>query len=432
MTIDLGELTATVTGPAAPASTRPRPRRRLPTMVALAVAVLVTLTSAAPPFATPPRPVADLPIGSGALLLVDGLHAIVADTVGSKGRITSYGLPGGVREWAATLPGPSTDADMFRAGPSIVAVTPTDNGGDVVAAYDRTGGRLVWRHQADVAFLAADTVIEYVTNSDGTRRLRSVDPATGTIRWSRALGPDCVGQLDERSGRPVAELVTCGGTNTVERVDLAAGTVTGQGTFAGPPHTDFMIFGRPSVTFVADVTLVVADSQDQTWVTAFRTDDLAPLWSRTPLATLATFQTCGADLCITDVDGHATDVDPETGDPRTGAAPAVGPTAYAVGIRVPSGTALLVAPDPSAYGIAVTPSATVTVAATAPPGTAVRLLRGGTGHTWIAQVARVGGTVTTRLRWDLPSYGGGCVVSGSYLACAGVAPHTRLWRLPGM
>jgi outer membrane protein assembly factor BamB len=434
MTIDLGDLTTVVPASAPEPALRgyPRSRQRLIQLIALVIIIVATTVSSARPFGTPPRPVASLPMAANPILLISGAHAIVADTALTNGRITSYALPGGAREWSASLAGTTGDADMFALGSTVVAVTQKPHtGGAAVTAFDLRTGRPVWQHSADIAFPAGHAVIEYVVATEPDREvIRSVDPATGTIRWSAELPSGCVNQIgSDRVGDGGALLETCAVAGTIQRLDLISGTIVARGTFVIPKSNDYSLPGPASVTFVGDVALVAQDSADRTWVSAFRAADLTPLWAQTPLAALATLQSCGQDLCIASADGRLNEVDPDTGEARRLGTdqPAI---AYGADILVPGGTTMLIAPDSDGDVAGFAPTAHVAIAPSVPDGTAVRLLTGSAGDTWIGRIVRTGGTPAMRLLWELPGYGGGCVLAGRYLACSGPSRHVDLLRIP--
>ncbi|MEU8261212.1 PQQ-binding-like beta-propeller repeat protein [Micromonospora sp. NPDC048999] len=289
----------------------PRPRRRPTTsarLVALCCAALLTLTGGTPM----PRQLSGVPVPAvrDAIFLVVGDRLVVADrpgTVGDGGRpVRGYGLPSAAPLWQFTLPVGDEVVGMITAS-GLLLVTSSPDGSDVrTTALDPRTGAERWRQPGSpTPTQAGGVLLDHYARDPGV--IRSVDPASGAVRWSLPLPQRGMTYRFEERGVTAAVLLTDDGR--VEEYDVDSGALRRSGRLA--PAADPVSYG--TVQVLGDLLLV--DDAAGT-VTAYGLDRLDRRWTL-PVRWDGTtwFANCVVVICQWE-QGRLRTYDPATGRPR--------------------------------------------------------------------------------------------------------------------
>ncbi|MFG3419187.1 PQQ-binding-like beta-propeller repeat protein [Micromonospora sp. NPDC049460] len=307
--IDLGERRE-VPPPAGPGPGR-AVRRWAPALVALLC--LAVLTAAAPQAAHPPgavvpaRPDADVVVAGDLLLVVDRTGPGVAPGPGPAPRVAAHQLPSGRPLWHLPLTGPVSPFPVVRVGDVVVLGMPEEPAGPQVVGLAAADGAVRWRvdGRLDGATPAGNLL---VWGTAGTRPgapvLRSVDAASGAVRWTRRLPPGAL-HWSTRDGRVTLLTVLDGGR--LELRDPDSGDVLHAAALPAAA-------GPPEVLGVTDDVVLV--SEGPAVLSAYDTAALRRRWSvpRGPSARPYAFG-CGVVICVGD-GGRLRLLDPATGSAR--------------------------------------------------------------------------------------------------------------------
>ncbi|GAB3173486.1 outer membrane protein assembly factor BamB [Micromonospora palomenae] len=282
--IDLGEVGHDVE-PVRP----PRPPRPVGRPVRLALVALLALLglAAAAPGSPPPVRVA-VPAGPDPGQLVgDDLFVRSVPTAALMGReLTAVGLEDGRIRWRSPVPAGHHLVVLTEVG-GDVAVTSDPGGEPVSAVLDHTDGRVRWR-QPGVAVPTGDGGLLLEDAEPDRVAVRGVDVASGSPRWSAAIGPGAIGyRYDDRG---ITQIVLVAHDGRVEVRDRITGQL--RRTFRIPPARGPM---RETVQVVGDALLTDAGSGQ---VAAYHLDTGDLRWRR-PLDPAAPFvQACGDAVCL--------------------------------------------------------------------------------------------------------------------------------------
>jgi outer membrane protein assembly factor BamB len=422
--IDLGHISA----PDVPSW--PSERRVSRAWIGFVVAVGVMLAVGGPAVPADPMPlVTSLPIGTSAHVTVHGDQVFVVDTVGTDGRLTAYGLPGGDRQWTASAQGRTENADMFMSKTGIVVLTQDRYFGDVdVQGFDQSTGDARWSIEAyGVTRIGPDLLLSVPT--DGLVRVGSgntierVDLETGRVEWSMAVPNNCetaVSDVGDVVGTGLVEMCADQGLLMVR--DLDTGRVAATLKRKAVRDSDRGWF-FPGLLVVDGVVVVTTRGNQNTVTTAYRTKDLTRLWS-IEQDSYVQLSDCAPKVCVQSPSGIST-LDPLTGRPVSIPPPPAAPDNAPhpkVGVLeflvVPVGARPALDPDRS----------DVMVSQAVPEGRSMALpgyFPGSETITWIAvQEGRAFRPVAS-----LHGVGAGCRFEAAYVMCVTGLERITLWHL---
>jgi len=406
----------------------PRPVR----LLAVLVAVLVTLAAAAPPERTM-RPVLAAG-GTAAAAFTLGPDALYTASFGanpeSESGIRRYALPSGEQLWARSLP--QNVQNLTLDGGVLLARSGT---APRMSFLDATEGKVLWQldePNAAVVTLSGGRALVRIDTEDGRTELRLASARTGATIWSRVL--DDVGEIlndDLPSDRPATTLdriVVLGVDGHVTTLHFADGSVLGEGELgvrlpaesAGTFQTNFL-----GVTVSGDQLYMSRRDQGRASLTAYRLPELTPRW-RTRDGPTGFVHDCGPVLCISD-SRWVSGLDPSDGSVRWS------DPAWSNAFELSDGTLL-------AYDQQENPESAILDARTG----ALRRKLGRTltigglelredskvaGRTWVAVADAADGSVHTvgSMETGAPY---GCMVHRPYLACPTSAGPTTVWQIP--
>ncbi|WP_406036681.1 PQQ-like beta-propeller repeat protein [Micromonospora sp. NBC_00898] len=289
----------------------PEPRRppsRSVRVAALLCAALLTLAGSAVHPGRERSVVVPAPQGAVFLVLADRL--VVADGPGTVGRagqlVTGHRLPGGEALWRFLLPAGDHALGLTTvAGAVLVISSPAGAGDPASTVLDPDTGVMRWRQPGYPVATQSDGVLLETPRADGTGTIRSVDPVSGTPRWSLPLPGS--GLAYEVGDRGVTRVVLVTAAGRVEVHDTGSGALLRAGRV--PPAADGVSYRFTRV--VGDLLLV--DGAPGT-VTAYGLDRLDRRWSMPVGASAASwFAACAGVICLREQDAGVRAVDPATG-----------------------------------------------------------------------------------------------------------------------
>jgi outer membrane protein assembly factor BamB len=401
----------------------PQPHRggRLSLLIA---AIVLMVTGSARPMLSGVTVAARIPIGASARMLVQGTTAILVDRRDQRNELAAYDLESGRPRWRSTLDGDVLNAEMFLDGSTIVVVTDGGGGdGDHVEGFALSTGVRRWIQPATTVTSIPAGLLVYQQNFR-TTVAELVDPLTGRSRWHTTISDDCDTYLATDPSQTMSSglLEVCLASKEIAALDLASGRVRAR------VHTDLfpvqrargrshpltnapILRGAPRLTvvYLGDVAVVTIPSRfPARTLAAFRTSDLALLWSGVAAISQNNVSSCGPDLCVYTGVGVVA-LDRQTGH------------------RVPPPTSAG-DPEPVASPLFVVAQGQPSTSTVTPveQGDAVPLAGPGPGSTWIevrdgAEVRPVG---LLRGVGDAS-----CSVIAAYVACATRTDQLTVWRV---
>jgi len=321
MMIDLGDVSAAATD-----ALQRRPRVLRPAqaigLVALVVLMLVGAAASGVPSRPPLSVVADLRADRDVHLLIQDDRAIVVDLRNGTNEVSAFALPGGRHLWTSALAGFALNSLMVDVGTTLIVDVPRINApGSIAEAFDMRTGAVLWQRSAlDVQPIAGGLLLYGTAAGDAVgsgSTVARVDEATGATRWTIAVPDDCaMATADDPTRLLELGLVElCSGTQELTVYDLATGLIRARRVVVLGPNlaTDTKLAVPPHILTVGSVILVAVNSRYPSMsVSAFRTSDLAPLWSGLPVNADDRVETCGPDLCLGGNEPAVT-LDPQTG-----------------------------------------------------------------------------------------------------------------------
>ncbi|MEU4641383.1 PQQ-binding-like beta-propeller repeat protein [Micromonospora sp. NPDC023814] len=287
-------------------------RRWVPALVALLC--LAVLTAAAPRPAPPPgavipaRPDADVAVAGDLLLVVDRTGPDAASGPGPAPRVAAYQLPSGRPLWQLPLTGPVSPVPVVRVGDVVVLVMPEEPAGPQVVGLAAADGAVRWRVDGQLygATPAGNLLVWGVAGAGpGTPALRSVEAATGTVRWALRLSPEAL-HWSARDGR--VTLLTVLDGRRLELRDPDSGALRHAAALPATAEP-------PEVLGVTDDLVLVSEGPGV--LSAYDTAALRRRWSvpRGPSARAYAFG-CGVVICVEDGGRGMRLLDPATGSAR--------------------------------------------------------------------------------------------------------------------
>jgi outer membrane protein assembly factor BamB len=401
----------------------PRPRRRGRGRVSLLIAAIVLMVAgSARPALSGVTVAARIPIGASARMLIQGTTAILVDRRDQRNELAAYDLESGRSRWRSTLDGDVLNAEMFLDGSTVVVVTDGDGDGDLAEGFALSTGVRRWILQATTVTSIPAGLLVYQQNFR-TTFAELVDPLTGRSRWHTTISDDCDVYLATDRSQTMSSglLEVCQASKEIAALDLASGRVRAH------VHTDLFpvqsALGRSrrltntpirrgaprlTVVYLGDVAVVTVPSRfPARTLAAFRTSDLALLWSGVAAISQNNVSSCGTDLCV-DTGVGVVALDRQTGR-------RVPPPASASDPEPVTSPLVVVAPgQPS--------TSTVTPVE---QGDAVPLAGPGPGSTWI----EVRDGTEVRPVEMLRGIGdASCSVIAAYVACATRTDQLTVWR----
>ncbi|MFI7541663.1 PQQ-binding-like beta-propeller repeat protein [Actinoplanes sp. NPDC049599] len=416
---------------AAPGAAAGRARLGAPRPVlvlAVLVAVLVTLTAAGPPARTM-RPVLAAG-GTAAAAFTLGTDALYTAGFGanpdSESGIRRYALPGGEQLWATSLP---QNVQNLTLDSGVLLAR--SGSAPRMTFLDAADGKVLWHLEesgATVITLSRGRALLRTDAEDGSTELRLVSARTGATIWRRVV--DGVGEIlnDDLFTADPDRIVALGVDGHVTTVRFADGSVLGEGELGVhlPDQLDGSFqAGFVGVTVSGDQLYMSRRDAGVASLTAYGLPELTRRW-RTEGGPTGFVHDCGPVLCISDT-RWVSGLDPSDGSVRW-SDPAWS-NAFA------RGNGLLLAYDQQEV-----PESAILDARTG----AVRRKLGRTltigrlelredsdapGRTWVAVANEGDGTARTvgSMQTGAPY---GCTASGQYLACPTTAGPTTVWQIP--
>ncbi|WP_327030889.1 PQQ-like beta-propeller repeat protein [Micromonospora sp. NBC_01740] len=300
--IDLGER-RDVDGAAGPGPGRFL-RRWAPALVALLC--LVTSAAAAPWPAQPPG--VTVPAGPDAnLLFVEGV-LLVAEPSGPGtvadgdpvSRLAAHRLPSGRPLWRVPLPAPGRVFHAVRAGDLLAVGLAGDRTASEVVGLSLADGGVRWRGAGQLhgATSAGHLLLSGFAGSSASV-LRSVDPATGAVRWSQPLAFEDA-HLSRRDQRISLLTVLAGGRLELRDPDT------------GAARAATTVPDRSRVLTVTEELVLLTDASGV--LSGYEIPGLRRRWSvpRGP-ADQPDVYDCGALICVDDGSPATRLLDPATG-----------------------------------------------------------------------------------------------------------------------
>ncbi|MEV4661325.1 PQQ-binding-like beta-propeller repeat protein [Micromonospora echinofusca] len=303
--IDLGER-RDVDGAADPGPGRFL-RRWSPALVALLC--LATSAAAAPWPAQPPG--ATVPAGPDAsALFVDGV-LLVAEPSGPGAvpvgdpvsRLAAYRLPSGRPLWRVPSPAPGRVFHAVRVGDLLAVGLAGDRAASQVVGLALGDGGVRWRVEGQLrGATAAGHLLLSGSAGSGASVLRSVDPATGAVRWSQPLALEDA-HLSRRDQR--IRLLTV----------LARGRLEVRDPDTGAARAATAVPGRSRVLTVTEELVLLTDASGA--LSGYEIPTLRRRWSvpRGPADQPDVFD-CGVLICFDDGSPATRLLDPATGTVR--------------------------------------------------------------------------------------------------------------------
>ncbi|MFF3852748.1 hypothetical protein [Micromonospora sp. NPDC002575] len=431
--IDLGE----VRGDREP-EPAPRPPRAVgrPLRVALAGVLGLLLLASSTPVARPASAVLGGQLGAEVVVL-GGRVYLLAPEVGSNGsrEVTAHATPAragdGVRPlWHTAVASTGRLVGVQEQGGVTLLVDYQPAGVQTIAVDVATGERR-WQ-QAGYPASAAGGGLLLLGDDVERGELRSVDPASGRVRWSAPgrLGRAAFADRDADGAAEQVALVTAAGG--IEVRDAASGAVRAS---LAPPPGGWQ--GGLQIEVAGD--LLLASEQDEGEVRRVTAYGLAALDRRWALErpSFGYAGACGAVLCASAYRGsELSGLDPATGEvrwtnPRWQSVFAVrGDRLLAIADERAGGTASHLGVLDAATGREVADLGRWDLAFSRSPGGphyGTRPDRAGGGLV-VVELDLAG--ATARLRDVLPGAAGDCAADGRDIVCRRPAGTYGWWRLP--
>ncbi|MGA5304073.1 PQQ-binding-like beta-propeller repeat protein [Nucisporomicrobium flavum] len=416
--------------PAEPAPLRRLPvPGRIPRILGVLAAVLLTMTAA-----VPPAPALDRVLSAGgtaAAAFTLGPDALFTATFGqnpdSEAGIRRYDLPGGTQAWATAVPQNVQSLSLEPQSGVLLARSGSD---PRMVFLDAADGTVLWRLAeagTSAVRLTGGRVLLRKDVPPDRMELKLADARTGTPLWTRMLAGYSELRDDTVGAGPPRRLYVIGYDGHVTTLNLADGRVLGSGDLGVRLRAEYNSdtdLDYTSVDVSGDELYLSRREGGRVSLAAYRLPALSPKWQVRGGA-LGTVYACGRILCMSD--GHRLNgIDPDDGS-LLWTAPAWSSAGLTPDGRLVAATW---AEDPETAEIDPASGAVLRpLAHTFFVGDVE--LRGDTkltGRTWVSITGGDGAPHTVGWLDTTAPYG--CEADGPYLACPTIAGPTGVWRLP--
>jgi hypothetical protein len=425
--IELGEI------PSEPPEPAPEPARRSRT-TALAVAgmLVAVLGGAAQPLAVEVPAVVQARPGDATF--TTAARYFVVRTVGTgrrtepERRIDEYRLPDAALVSSTLIRPGGAITRLHAAGDVLLVVHRVDNLGNQATVGVATGsGRVLWRRDARLLGTSPSGRLAVMIDQSAVGPLRwyGVDPATGGVRWARAVPPTGVTEAVMGVGDDIHHIVTVTLAGHAEVYDPESGAVTAA---VDVPVQPGWAAGGLTVWSAGDLLLVGG----ATGTAAYTLGTLAPRWQNAiDLSRYYALPGCGDVVCLTGRSGGLVVLDAATGTEwwrveRQADVVRVGPYLLA---RAFDDDAPLTVLDAVTGAVRGDFGRWRPVGPQLPGGTVIAVLeQRDNREIWYAQLDPAAGTV--RVLGVARPAGGICETRADRLICRRPDASVGLWRLP--
>lgn len=410
------------------------------------MAVLLVLLATGGAAMIPTRPrltlVASVPVGVNGHMMITGPRLIVIDRIASHYEISAFSLPGGERIWRTRMAGSGAGPTIVTTPSSVIVMMAGSAESSSAQAFNIRTGKLLWQEPDIAAILHSDDDLFLFSSpaDNNTSSLRVIDSASGEVRWSATIPPDCQTRLvnDGAATSSPGLIELCVNSQQLRVLDADTGEIRARVTVNLFPiyrtiDSADLHLATPGVNAIDNLVIVLHDNYPTATLDAFNARDLTPVWSNVATTPSSFLYGCGPDICMIG-GGIQVVVDPVTGKWIPGATPA--------SIGRGAGVESSIARDGAPTTLVIVPKGQTAAKAgrgavadyvnPATEGQTVSVPAAADGLTWVArQVMTATGLMVEPLQLLHGVRADACVPISTYVACSTSGGTLKLWRVPG-